>query len=150
VTGNIAGNAASITGTVLGTQVSGNIAGNAASITGSITESQVSNLTFDLTGLSTSIATKVPLAFIGAANGVASLDGSSLVPTSQLPSLSGLYVDLTTNQSVAGNKTFTGLFTTGNATINQATNGSNALFGKYKQFLNSNARSIQIVARFTF
>jgi len=45
----------------------------------------------------------------GAANGVASLDASSLVPIAQLP-LSGLatnFVDLSTNQSVGGTKTFT-------------------------------------------
>src|SRR5437899_10170100 len=40
------------------------------------------------------------------------------------------FVDLSTDQSVAGNKTFTGSFLTGNATINQAANNSDLLFGK--------------------
>ncbi len=80
VTGNISGNAASITGSITGSQVTGNITGNAASITGSITESQVTNLTTDLAG-------KVSTSEVGAANGVASLDATIKVPTAQIPTL---------------------------------------------------------------
>ncbi len=43
VSGNISGNATSITGSINGSQVNGNIAGNATSITGSITGGQVSS-----------------------------------------------------------------------------------------------------------
>lgn len=44
----------------------------------------------------------------GAVNGVASLDGSGLVPTAQLPvsALSTNFVDLSTNQTINGTKTF--------------------------------------------
>lgn len=45
-----------------GSKITGNISGNAASITGSITESQVTGLVGDLSALSTSIALKAPLA----------------------------------------------------------------------------------------
>jgi hypothetical protein len=41
VSGNIAGNAAGITGTVAGAQVSGNIAGNAANVTGTVADSSL-------------------------------------------------------------------------------------------------------------
>jgi hypothetical protein len=99
-------------------------------IPGSIPESQVTNLVTDLSNLNINVASRVPQTAVGAANGVASLDGSGLVPSSELPGLSGLYVDLTTNQNVGGNKTFTGLFTTSDATISQKTNGDDLLFGK--------------------
>lgn len=50
----------------------------------------------------------VALAVVGVANGVASLDSSSLVPIAQLPlsGLAGNFVDLATAQTVNGVKTF--------------------------------------------
>jgi hypothetical protein len=109
--------------------ITANVSGTAASITGSITESQVSGLAIDLTGLNTSLATKVSTSAVGSANGVASLDGNGFVPTSQLANLSSLYVDLSTAQSVGGNKTFTGLLTLAKATINQGMTGADAISG---------------------
>jgi hypothetical protein len=40
------------------------------------------------------------------------------------------FVDLSTNQSVAGNKNFTGTVTMGDAVVNQSSNNTDAVFGK--------------------
>jgi hypothetical protein len=60
----------------------------------------------------------------------------STIQAGDLPSLSGTYVDFTSNQlSIGGNKTFTGTVTMtsptmSNTTINQAANGNDAISGK--------------------
>jgi hypothetical protein len=61
-----------------GTSTSAVIGINQSALT--ITESQV-------TGLTTDLANKVNTSAVGSSNGVASLDGSGLVPTSQIPPL---------------------------------------------------------------
>src|SRR5437868_11977876 len=87
-----------------------------AQIPGSITESQVTNLTTDLANLNVSVASKVPQSQVGAANGVAALDNAAHVPLSEIPDLSSIYVDLLTNQTIAGNKKFTGSLDASGAT----------------------------------
>src|SRR5437868_7661319 len=87
-----------------------------AQIPGSITESQVTNLTTDLANLNFSVASKVPQSQVGAANGVAALDNAAHVPLSEIPDLSSIYVDLLTNQTIAGNKKFTGSLDASGAT----------------------------------
>ncbi len=56
-----------------------------SSITGSITEAQVVGLTTDLGNLNVNVASRVPLSAVGAMNGVAALDGTARVPTTELP-----------------------------------------------------------------
>jgi len=122
------------------------ISGNAASITGSITESQVTNLVSNLASINSTIATNLTTAeayadgavageSLARANGdsgtlaaaIAAADAfssnasnltSGTVSISLLPSLSSLYVDLTTAQTVGGNKSFTGSTTLAGTTVN--------------------------------
>lgn len=59
---------------------------NLAQIPGSIPESQVTNLVTDLGNLNINVANRILLSEKGAANGVATLDGTTHVPRAQLPS----------------------------------------------------------------
>jgi hypothetical protein len=61
---------------------------NIADSTKYITPTQLAAKTFDTTSLSSRINLKLNTAQIGAVNGVASLDASGLIPSSQLPAIS--------------------------------------------------------------
>jgi hypothetical protein len=109
-----------------GSKITGDINGNAA------TASDASKLGGNAPGyyasagaVAAGLALKLDASAVGAANGVATLDASAKVPASELESLSGTYVDLATDQSIAGNKTFTG-----NTVANQSANGATVLSGK--------------------
>ena len=81
-------------------------------IPGSISESQVTNLPTDIGNLNINVASKIPLSFMGATNGVATLDGTTHVPVSQLPGT--LVYNNQANTYGAGNKqTFTSNGTAG-------------------------------------
>ncbi|MEO6119088.1 MAG: hypothetical protein ABIP12_00245, partial [Terriglobales bacterium] len=113
LTGNVSGNAGTVTNGVYtsasyadpafitalaGSKISGNISGSAAALTNNPADCAAGQY-----------ATTI------AANG--NLTCAS-IQASELPSLAGSYVDLTTGQSIAGTKTFTSLITgsiTGNA-----------------------------------
>jgi len=125
--------AANLSGTITGDQVTTAVANatnavnatTAANLTGNIGEGQVTSLKADLGTLAAGVANAVPSSAEGAANGVATLDSGAKVPAGELPSLSGTYVDLTTDQTVAGNKTFTG-----NTVVNQSIDGATALVSR--------------------
>lgn len=56
--------------------------------------------------------------FAGPTSGAPALPTFRALVSADIPSLSAIYVDLTTNQTIAGNKTFTGNTTEANLTIN--------------------------------
>ena len=120
-------------------KVSGNISGNAASITGSITERQVTGLSTDLNSANTAVSNEATLRAAGDAATLSAAEAfssnasnlsSGTVPIGLLPSLSSLYVDLTGTQTIGGDKTFTGNVTFGQVIINQSTAGEDAMTGK--------------------
>ena len=124
VGGNIISNTA--TTTVDGTTImNSGTALNPILAVGSIADTQVTGLAADLTTATNNAITAAELYSSNASNLT-----SGTVSIGLLPSLSSLYVDLTSNQSVAGNKTFTGTVTTSDAVINQSPDGTDALFGK--------------------
>ena len=89
--------------------LSNNTTGTASTITGSITGTQVIG---DITGNAGNVTGIVAIANGGTGSATQN------------------FVDLTTNQSVAGNKTFTGTLTTADAVIGQGANGADVLSGK--------------------
>ena len=91
--------------TIQGSQVIGNIAGDAASITGSVGESQVSGLTNDLTSLNTAIAGETTRAVAAEA----SLSFSIAAETTRATGAeAALNTSLTGKASLAGGNAFTG------------------------------------------
>lgn len=98
VVGDIAGNAAGITGTVSGTQVSGDISGNAAGITGTLPGSQVSgNISGNAAGITGTVSgTQVSGNISGNAAGI-----TGNLAALQVNNASGRFVETSGNQSLS-------------------------------------------------